>query len=420
MTEHQPDLDIALPPRAAAAAPRARSRRLTRDASFAAIAGVYVLFMTASSAPSPLYVVYQQEWGFTATTLTVVFAVYVLGLLAALLVLGGLSDHIGRRPVLFGAIALEAVSLVLFATANGVPLLLAARLAQGIATGAALTALGAPGRAGAVNSVAPSAGLAFGALACGALVQFAPAPTHLVWILLLAGMGLAAVIVAVIPDAAEHRPGALASLAPRLGVPAAIRPDVYALVPILLASWALGGLYLALGPSVAAGLFGLTNHLVGGLVVTMLCAPGAITAFLLRTRPPARLIIPGAALLAAGTAVALAGVLLTRGTAPGAGATALSAAGTLVAGVGFGMSSLATFGTLSRLAAPAQRSELFAVAFVISYVAFSVPAVAAGIAATDVGLRPTSVVYAAAVIVLSLAAVAAQRLRAAHAGPTAS
>jgi hypothetical protein len=278
----------------------------------------------------------------------------------------------------------------------------------------------APGRAGAVNSVAPAAGLAFGALACGALVQFAPAPTHLVWILLLAGMGLAAVIVAVIPDAAEHRPGALASLAPRLGVPAAIRPDVYALVPILLASWALGGLYLALGPSVAAGLFGLTNHLVGGLVVTMLCGPGAITAFLLRARPPARLIIPGAALLAAGTAVALAGVLLTRGTAPGAGGTALSAAGTLVAGVGFGMSSLATFGTLSRLAAPAQRSELFAVAFVISYVAFSVPAVAAGIAATDVGLRPTSVVYAAAVIVLSLAAVAAQRLRAAHAGPTAS
>jgi MFS family permease len=421
MTEHQPDLDLALPRPAAVAAPRARSWRLSRDASFAAIAGVYVLFMTASSAPSPLYVVYQREWGFSATTLTVVFAVYVLGLLSALLVLGGLSDHVGRRPVLFGAIALEAVSLVLFIAANGVPVLLAARLAQGIATGAALTALGAtlvdlnppraPGRAGAVNSVAPAAGLAFGALACGALVQFAPAPTRLVWILLLAGLGVAALIVAVIPDAAEHRPGTLASLAPRLGVPAAIRPDVYALVPILLASWALGGLYLALGPSVAAGLFGLTNHLIGGLVVTLLCAPGAITAFFLRTRAPASLIIPGAALLAAGTAVALAGVL--------AHGTALSAGGTVLAGVGFGMSSLATFGTLSRLAAPAQRSELFAVAFVISYVAFSLPAVAAGIAATHVGLRPTSVVYAAAVIVLSLAAVAAQRLRPARPRPVA-
>jgi predicted MFS family arabinose efflux permease len=412
MTEQQPDIGI----RPVAAAPRAASRRLSRDASFAAIAGVYVLFMTASSAPSPLYVVYQREWGFSATTLTVVFAVYVLGLLTALLVLGGLSDHLGRRPVLFGAIALEAVSLALFAVADGVPLLLAARLVQGVATGVALTALGAtlvdlnppraPGRAGAVNSTAPAAGLALGALGCGALVQFAPAPTRLVWVLLLAGMVVAALIVAVLPDAAERRPGALASLAPRLGVAPAIRPDVYALVPILLASWALGGLYLALGPSVAAGLFGLTNHLVGGLVVTLLCAPGAVTAFLLRRHAPASLIIPGAALLAAGTAVALAGLLATS--------TAVCAGGTVLAGVGFGMSSLATFGTLGRLAAPAQRSELFAVAFVISYVAFSVPAVAAGVASTDVGLRPTSIVYAAAVIALSLAAVAAQRLRAAR------
>jgi hypothetical protein len=87
-----------------------------------------------------------------------------------------------------------------------------------------------------------------------------------------------------------------------------------------------------------------------------------------------------------------------------------------VAGVGFGMSSLATFGTLGRLAAPAQRSELFAVAFVISYLAFSVPAVLAGIASTHAGLRPTSIVYAVSVIALSLAAVAAQRLRRAPAG----
>jgi MFS family permease len=321
---------------------------------------------------------------------------------------------VGRRPLLATAVALEAVSLVMFTVAGGVPLLMAARLVQGVATGIALTTLGAtlvdlnppafPGRAGTVNSVVPAAGLALGSLGCGALVQFGPAPTRLVWALLLGGMALAAVVVAVIPDAAQRRPGALASLAPKLGVPAPIRPEFYALVPIMLASWALGGLYLALGPSVAAGLFGLTNHLVGGLVVTLLCGPGAITAFLLRSRPAPGLVSPGAALLAAGTAVTLGGVL--------AHSIALSGVGTAVAGVGFGMSSLATFGTLGRLAAPAQRSELFAVAFVISYLAFSVPAVAAGIASTHAGLRPTSIVYAVAVVVLSVAAVAAQRLRA--------
>jgi MFS family permease len=403
------------------ATPGTASWRLPAGRSFTAVAAVYVLFMAASSAPSPLYVVYQREWGFSAATLTVVFAVYVAGLLTALLVLGGLSDHVGRRPLLAAAIALEAASLVMFIVAGGVPLLMAARLVQGVATGIALTTLGAtlvdlnppqfPGRAGTVNSVVPAAGLALGSLGCGALVQFGPAPTRLVWALLLGGIALAAVVVAVIPDAAQRRPGALASLTPRLGVPARIRPEVYALVPIMLASWALGGLYLALGPSVAAGLFGLTNHLVGGLVVTLLCGPGAITAFILRSRSAPSLVSPGAALLAAGTAVALAGVL--------AHSIALAGAGTAVAGVGFGMSSLATFGTLGRLAAPEQRSELFAVAFVISYLAFSVPAVAAGIASTHAGLRPTSIVYSVAVVVLSLAAVAAQRLRAGRGWQTA-
>ena len=111
--------------------------------AFAAITAIFVTFMAASSAPSPLYVVYQQQWGFSAITLTVVFAVYVFGLIGSLLVLGALSDYIGRRPVLAAAIALELVALVLFITAGDVTVLLIARLLQGIATGAAMTTLGA-------------------------------------------------------------------------------------------------------------------------------------------------------------------------------------------------------------------------------------------------------------------------------------
>src|ERR1700753_3627359 len=89
-------------------------RRLSRPVAFAAIAAIFVTFSAASAAPSPLYVVYQHLWGFSATTLTVVFAVYVVGLIGSLIVLGALSDHIGRRPVLAAAIGLEAVSLILF------------------------------------------------------------------------------------------------------------------------------------------------------------------------------------------------------------------------------------------------------------------------------------------------------------------
>jgi MFS family permease len=120
----QPVIDVS-----AAIPSGSRTGRLSLPNAFAATAAIFVLFATASSAPSPLYVVYQKEWGFSNATLTVIFAVYVVGLIGALLVLGALSDHVGRRPVLAAAIALEAVSFVLFFFATGVAGLLVARVA---------------------------------------------------------------------------------------------------------------------------------------------------------------------------------------------------------------------------------------------------------------------------------------------------
>jgi MFS family permease len=396
--------------------PAGRSRRLSQPIAFAATTAIFVLFAAAASAPTPLYVVYQKAWGFSTTTLTVIFAVYVFGLIGSLLVLGGLSDHVGRRPVLAAAIALEAVAFLLFIIAGDVMVLLVARVVQGVATGAAFSTLGAtlidlnpphsPGRAGLVNGVAPISGLALGALGCGALVQFAPAPTHLVFALLLAGTIFAGVAVARMPETSARRPGAMASLIPIVGIPPRLRADVYALVPILVASWALGGLYLSLGPSVAASLFGLSNHLIGGLVVTLLCGAGALTAYGLRSWPTNRVFGISAILLAAGTALTLAGVE--------AHTVAVAGAGTVVAGVGFGASALASFGTLSRLAAPGERSELFAVALVIAYLAFSLPAVAAGFASSAFGLHTTTVVYSLGVVALGLMALATQRVRAAR------
>ncbi len=115
-----------------------RAGRLSLPSAFAAITAIFVIFAAAASAPTPLYVVYQKEWGFPTSTLTLIFAVYVVGLIGSLLVLGALSDHVGRRPVLAAAVALEAVAFVLFFVAGDVAVLLIARVAQGIATGAAL------------------------------------------------------------------------------------------------------------------------------------------------------------------------------------------------------------------------------------------------------------------------------------------
>jgi MFS family permease len=287
-------------------------------------------------------------------------------------------------------------------------MLLVARAVQGAATGAAITAMAAtlvdlhPRRAGLANAATPLIGLALGALGCGLLVEYAPAPTRLVWIVLLAGFAVVAVVLAVLPETAARRPGALASLRPRVRIPAGLRTDVLAITPTLAASWALGGLYLSLGPSVAAELLGMRSHLVGGIVVTLLCGVGAVTAVVAFRRSPESLLAPAGGLLAAGTLVTLGALAL--------GSPLGTAVGTVVAGLGFGSASLACFGTLARIAAPENRGELMAVAYTIAYLAFSVPAVIAGVATVQVGLRPVAEVYGLVVVALGLTAVVARVL----------
>jgi MFS family permease len=373
------------------------------------VAAILVLFLAASSAPSPLYAVYQQQWQFTAWVLTVVFALYVVGLLGSLLVVGALSDHLGRRPVLAAAIGLEMVALVLFLVAGDVFVLSAARVLQGIATGAATTTLSATlvdlepsharGRAGVITSVGPLTGLALGALGSGVLVEFGPAPTRLVYAVLFGGMVLAAVVVASMPETSLRRPGALASLRPRVAMPEYLRADIVPVVPAMIAGWALAGMYLSLGPSLAAELLGLHNRLVGGVVVTLLAGTGAIAIFLLRSRPATVLLAPSSALLGLGTLISLAGTAGDMGWW-------LAAVGTVVAGFGFGASVLATFGTFARIAKPHERSAVFTLANIIGYLGNSVPAVLGGIAVTALGLATATEIYALAIVMITFTAFA--------------
>ena len=371
---------------------------------FGCMGAVLVLFLAASSAPSPLYVVYQQQWQFPAWVLTVVFALYVFGLLGSLLVFGALSDHLGRRPVLAAAIALEMISLILFLTAQDVVVLSAARVLQGVATGAATTTLSAAlvdlepsrGRAGVVTSVGPLSGLALGALGSGLLVQFGPAPTRLVYAVLLGAMALAAVVVSVTPETSQRSPGAVSSLRPRVAMPSHLRADIVPVVPAMIAAWALAGMYLSLGPSVASELLGLDNRLIGGIVVTLLAGTGALTVLALRSHSASSLLAPSSALLGIGTLASLAGV--TQDVAW------IAVAGTVVAGIGFGGSVLATFGTFARIARPHERSAVFALANVINYLGNSVPAVLGGIAVTALGLPAATTIYALVIAAVTFTA----------------
>ncbi|AVH60918.1 MULTISPECIES: MFS transporter [Streptomyces] len=386
--------------------PAVLTRRVPRPVGFWLLGVALLAFLAAAGAPSPLYVVYQHRWGFSPIVLTDIFAVYVVALLVALLIVGGLSDHIGRRPVLAASLIVEAVAMVVFLTADGVGPLLLARILQGLATGAAAGAISAglmdlqpspTSRLGAVvNAVAPAAGLAVGALGSGLLVQYAPAPTVLVFVLLTVVFVLLAVVVFFLPDPVSPQPGAWASLQPRVAVPTPARRAFLAATPCLVAVWAMGGLYLALGPSLAAAVLHIESHLVGGLVVATLYGAAAAASLLVHHLAPRRMMVAGSVVLAAGTGLSL--LALTGASAP------LFFVGTAIAGVGFGGSFLGAFRSLAALAGPAQRAELFASVYLVSYLALSVPAVLAGLAVPYLGLRTTTTGYGIVVILLALLA----------------
>src|SRR3954463_4383287 len=162
---------------------------------YAVSAFVIGLGLFASVTPSPLYRTYSVLWHFSPLTLTLVYATYAFGVLATLLLAGRISDDIGRRPVLLVALGTLMASTVLFILADSIVWLFVARGLQGLATGAALSAAGAalldlhprrdPAGVGLTNAVAAASGIGLGMLLSSSLVQLAPAPRVLPYVLLL-------------------------------------------------------------------------------------------------------------------------------------------------------------------------------------------------------------------------------------------
>jgi MFS family permease len=377
--------------------------RLGRQSAFWVMAGVLCALLFASSVPSPLYIVYQGEWHFSSITLTAVFAVYALALLAALLVVGSISDHVGRRPTLFAGLVVEIVAMLAFANASSVGWLFAARVVQGLATGTAMGALSAalldlqppekPWLGGLMGAVAPMAGLALGALATGLLVDYGPDPTGFVFWLLVAAFALALVAVRFAPETVQADGAWRTSLRPRIAVPRGMRGAFLAGLPTLTASWALGGLILALGGSLTAAVLGASSHVAGGLPIVVMAGTSALVSIRLRDTPAQTTARWGLPALIVGVALAL---LALR-----AGSYALFLIGSAVAGLGFGPAFAGVFRTLTEMAPPDQRAALVSSVLTVSYLAFSIPAVVAGVAVTQFGLRDTAEVYGLSLIVVA-------------------
>ncbi|WP_102145908.1 MFS transporter [Mycobacterium hubeiense] len=374
---------------------------MRRAVAFGLLAYAFAAIMVGTTMPTPMYALYAERMHFAVLTTTVIYATYAGGVLFALLVFGRWSDAIGRRPVLLAGVACAMASAAVFLAADSVPQLLVGRvlsgLSAGIFTGTATAAVieAAPpnwrSRAAAVATVANIGGLGTGPMLAGLLVQYAPAPLHLSFVVHIVMAVLAGAAVLIAP---ETSPRASSIGVQRLSVPAEVR-SVFAIAALAaFAGFAVTGLFAAVAPSFLADVVGIGNHAVAGAIAGSIFAASAVAQIAARNMPPPRAVAIGCAILVAGM------VILAVALALSSLAGLLAAA--VVAGVGQGISFSRGLAAVAEKSPPDRRAEVGSTYFVIAYVAISLPVVGEGLAARHWGLRTAGVTFAVVVAVLAL------------------
>ncbi len=388
-----------------------------------AIASIITAAFMGSVIVTPLYPLYQDKFGFSEITLTLIYAVYVVGNVLALLVFGQISDQIGRKRVTFPALAMAAMSALVFLFAHDTAWLFAGRLIIGLVvgvlsgTGTAWLAerYGAQRQSTATVAAATAnlIGIAVGPLLGGLLAQYAPAPLKLPFLVYLGLLALVALATARAPDAEVRSVAAWRELRvrPRIGVPrdrmrAFAAPAVTGFV-----SFALGGLYFALIPTVVIRDLHETNVAVAGLIVFELGTISALVVVLARGLRPAVAMTAGLALLL--PAVALVVIAQAAHSMP------VLLLATAFAGVAMALGYRGSLQVVNQIAPAERRAEVVSTYLIACFVGNALPVIGVGVLTTATDPLIASAVFAAVVAVLSIAALAWYRResRAAEASP---
>lgn len=363
---------------------------------------MFAVCMVGTTLPTPLYGLYQEKFGFSELTVTVVYAVYAVGVIGVLLLAGNASDVVGRRPTLLVGLGCAVASALCFLCATGLGWLYAGRLFSGLSaglfTGAAtayvmeLAPDGGTARATFVATAANMGGLGCGPLLAGILAQYAVWPLRLpflVHIVLVAG---SAAVVLRLPETVRERQPLTAVRPQRPGLPQQVRAVFGPAAIASFAGFALFGVFTSVSPAFLAQSLGVENRAVTGLVVAL--AFFASTAGQLAVgRVGVRRSLPlGCAGLLAGLAL-LAGALRWD----------LLPLVVLSALVGGGGQGLVFRGALSAVAAasPAdRRASVISTLFVVAYAGISVPVIGVGVLTGPLGLEGAGLVFIACMAVL--------------------
>lgn len=373
-----------------------------------AVATELATLFIGATLPTPLYPLYRTAFGFSGITLTLIYAVYVLGNLAALLFFGRLSDQIGRRPASLPALGIGIVSTLVFLLAESSGGLFLARVLSGFSTGlgagaatawiAELQPFGDKARAAGLASAANFAGLAVAPAFSGALAQFAPSPLRLPYLVYLVLLLAAGGMLVAVPETVKERARHLSELdlRPRLGVPREVRFRFIAPAVTAFVTFALIGFYAALIPSLLRDSLGLDLPLTAGLVVFELFLVAVAVALLSTGLREQSAMLAGLGLLVPGLACLLSAELLVS--------MPLLLTAAALGGIAAALGYRGSLGVVNRIAPDGRRSEVVSSYLVAVYLGNSVPVIGIGLLSETVSTRAAHLTFAGVISLLAVAA----------------
>ncbi|WP_261674509.1 MFS transporter [Streptomyces lusitanus] len=367
---------------------------------------VFAVCMTGTTLPTPLYPLYQQKFGFSELTVTVVYAVYAFAVIGALLLAGNASDAVGRRPVLLWGLACAAASAVCFLLASDIAWLYAGRLLSGLSAGLFTGAATAyvmesapPGRASRATFVATAVnmgGLGCGPLLAGVLAEYVPWPLRLPYAVHLTLVACSVAVLLWLPETVRDlRP--LRTVRPqRPGVPPHVRAVFGPAATAAFVGFSLFGVFTSVSPAFLAQYLGVTDHAVSGAVVATAFFASIAGQTAVGRVGVGRSLPLGCAGLLAGLAL-LAGALHWD-------SLALVVPSALVGGVGQGLAFRGALTAVSRASPPDRRAAVISSLFVVAYAGISVPVIGVGLLAEPLGLENAGLVFIACMAVLVISA----------------
>jgi MFS family permease len=401
---------VTKPPSAANGRPTG-PQRLTGPAAISAVAALVGTMFMGSTLLTPLYAIYGQAFGFSEIVLTLIYAVYVVGNLGALLFFGRLSDQVGRRPTALLSVAIAGISTLLFLFATGTAWLFWARMLSGFAIGLAsgtgtawITELddgGDKARATLVTTSANFLGLAIGSLLSGTLAEYAPWPLHLPFAVYLVTLAVIGILIARTRETVARPVRSLGgiTLRPRLGVPRDIRARFIAPAVTAFGTFALFGFYAALAPTVLIESLHQTNRAIGGAVVFELAAIAAATVVMTRTMASRRAMLSGLVLLLPSLALLVIAQAL--------GSLTALLIGTAISGLSGALGYRGSLQVVSQIAPDAQRAEVVSSYFVVCFFGNSVPVIGVGVLSTVSSPMMAATAFAATIAIFTVAALVA-------------